>query len=111
MPAPDAVALLHRLPHFDVALHDDIEDALVLVAELILAELAQAHPGLEHDLPGALLQLAAEHFHEGRLAAAVGADQAVTIAVGKFYGDLFEKRLCTELNRNIGSREHARPVK
>ena len=39
----DAVALGHRLPHFRVALHHHVEHALVLVGELVLIELAEAH--------------------------------------------------------------------
>ncbi len=38
----DAVALAHRFPHFGVALHHHVEHALVLIAELVLAQLAQA---------------------------------------------------------------------
>ena len=58
------VALLHGVPHLDVALHHDVEHALVFVGELVLVQLAEAHPRLQHHLAGALLELAAEHLHE-----------------------------------------------
>ena len=97
-------------PHLDVALHDDVEHALVFVAELVLVQLAQAQAGLQHDLADALLELAAQDFHERGLAAAVGADQAIAVAVGELDGDLFEERLGTKLNRDVGSREHFCPI-
>ena len=46
----DAVALVHRLPELDVTLHHHVEHALVLVGELVLVQLAEAQPGLQHDL-------------------------------------------------------------
>jgi hypothetical protein len=64
-----------------VALHHHVEHALVLVGELVLVQLADAHPVLQHDVAGALLELAAEDLHERGLAAAVRADQAVAVAV------------------------------
>jgi hypothetical protein len=71
----DAIALGHRLPHLDVALHHDVEHALVLVAELVLVQLAEPHARLQHHLAGALLELAAQDLHQRGLAAAVRADR------------------------------------
>ena len=102
----DDVALVHRLPHLDVALHHDVEHALVLVGELVLVELAEPHARLQHDLAGALLQLAAEDLHEGGLAAAVGADQAVAVAVGELDGDVLEQGLGAELDGDVRSGKH-----
>jgi hypothetical protein len=64
----DQVALLHGVPHLGVALHDDVEHALVLVGELVLIELAEPQARLQHHLAGALFQLAAKNLHEGGLA-------------------------------------------
>ena len=106
----DRVALLHRAPHLDMTLHHHVEHALVLVAELVLVQLAQAQAGLQHDLAGTRLELAAEDFHERRLAAAVGADQAIAIAIGELDGDVFEQRLGAELNGDVGGGEHGVPI-
>ena len=67
-------------------------------------------PGLQHDIAGALLELAAEHLHERGFAAAVGADQAVAIAVGELDGDLFEERLGAELDGDVGGGKHVCPI-
>jgi hypothetical protein len=92
-----------------MALHHRIEHALVFVAELVLVQLAHAQARLQHHLAGARLQLAAEHFHQRGLAATVGADQPIAVAVGELDGDLFEERLRAELDREIGSGEHGIP--
>ncbi len=97
----DAVAFgLHR-PEFLVAHDHRIDDAEVLVGELVLAQLAQAHVGFQHDLAGARLQVVAEDLHEGRLAATVGADQAVAVAVAELDGNVLEQRLGAELHGDI----------
>src|SRR5690606_4816024 len=53
-------------------------------------------------IAGARLQVAAENFHEGGLAGAVGADQAIAIAVTEFDGHIFEQRLGAELHGDVG---------
>jgi hypothetical protein len=87
----DAIALMHRVPELDVALHHDVQDALILVTELVLVELAHAQPGLQHDVARARLQLATEDLHERRFAAAVRADEAVAVAVRKLDRDVLEQ--------------------
>ncbi len=89
-----------------MALHHDINDALVLVAELILVQLAHAQAGLQGDLANTLLQLAAQDFHQRGLAATVGPDQAITVAVRELDSDAFKERLCTKLNRNVRGNQH-----
>lgn len=85
--------------------HDHrIDDAEVLVGELVLAQLAQAHVGFQHDLAGARLQVVAEDLHEGRLAATVGADQAVAVAVAELDGNVLEQRLGAELHGDVSCR-------
>ena len=102
----DAVALGHRLPELGVALHHHVEDALILIAELILVQFAEAHPGLQHHIARARVEIPAEHLHERGLAGAVGADESVSVAVDEFDRDLLEQRLGAELHGNIGSGEH-----
>ena len=58
--------------------------------------------------PTLWLELAAEHLHERGFAAAVGADQAVAVAIGELDGDVFEERLGAELDGDVGSGEHSR---
>ena len=102
----DEIALLHRRPHLGVTLHHDVENALVFVAELVLVQLAEPHPSLQHHLARRRLEVAAEYFHQGRLAGTVGADQPVTVAVRELDGDLLEQRLTAELDCDVGGREH-----
>ena len=67
-------------------------------------------PALQHDIAGALLEFAAQYFHEGRLATAVRADQPIAVAVGEFDRDLFKQRLRAKLNGDVGSRKHLIPM-
>jgi len=97
----DAVTLGLDLPQLFVAHDHGVDHAEVFVGELILAQLAQAHVGFEHHLTGRRLQLAAENLHEGRLAAAVGADQAVAVAAAELDGNVFEQRLGAELHGDV----------
>jgi hypothetical protein len=108
----DDVALFHGVPHLDMALHHDVQHALVFVGELVLVELAEPQARLQHDFAGALLQLAAENLHEGGLAAAVGPDQAITVAVGELHRHLLEQRFGAELDGDVRGGKHGqRPEK
>ncbi len=102
----DAIALLHRRPQLRMAAHDHVEHALILVAELVLIQLAEPHPDLQHHVAGACLEIAAQHLHERGLARTVRADQAVTIAVAELDRHLLEERLGAELNGDIGCGKH-----
>ncbi len=73
--------------------------------ELVLAQLAQPLAAVERDVAGRRLEIAAEDFHERRLAAAVGADQAVAIAVAELDRDVLEQGLGAELHRDVGRSE------
>ena len=95
------VALLDGGPHFRVAHHDDVEDAHVFKRKLVLAQLAQALVGIEHDVAARRVQVAAQDLHERRLAAAVRADQAIAVAVAEFDGDILKQWLGAKLHRNI----------
>ncbi|MNE05534.1 hypothetical protein D3C80_981000 [compost metagenome] len=82
--------------------HDHgVDHGEFFVGELILAQLAQAYVRLEHDLAGGRFQVVAEDFHEGRLAATVGADKAVAVAVAKLDRNVFEQGLGTELHGDV----------
>src|SRR5690606_5652387 len=50
---------------------------------------------------GAGLQVTAQDLHEGGLAAAVGADQAITVAVTELDGNVLEQRLGAELHGDV----------
>ena len=107
----DRVALAHRSPHFDVAHQHHVEHPLVLVGELVLAELADALVGIDRHRAGAGLEVAAEDLHESRLAAAVGADQAVAVAAAELDGDVLEQGLGPELHGDAGGDDHGIPGK
>ena len=104
----DRIALRHRLPHLGVAHHHHIQHAHVLVGELVLAQLAEALVLVQHHVAGSRLQIAAEDLHERGLAAAVGADQAVAVAVAEFDGDVFKQGLGPELHGDICGGKHGK---
>ena len=97
-------------PTSRVALHHHIQHALVFVAELVLVQLAEPHAGLQHHFAGARFEVAAQDLHQRGLAAAVGADQAIAVAVGELDRDVLEQRLGVELDGEVGGREHGVPV-
>ncbi|MNN48907.1 hypothetical protein D3C81_1634080 [compost metagenome] len=100
----DTVTLGFDFPQLAVAHDHRVDHGEFLVGELVLAQLAQAGVRLKHDLACGRLQVTAEDFHEGRLAATVGADQAVAVAVVEFDGNVFEQRLGAELHGDVSGR-------
>ena len=78
------IALTHRCPHFGMAHHHHIQHTHLFKSELILTQLAQTLISIEHHVAGGWLKITTKDFHEGGLAAAVGADQAVAIAIAEF---------------------------
>ena len=84
-----------------MAHHHHVQHALVFVGELVLAQPGHALVAIERDIARGRLQIAAQDFHEGGLAAAVGADQAVAVAVAEFDGDVFKQRLGAELHGDV----------
>ncbi len=102
----DGVALAHRGPHLGVAHQHHVEHALVLEGELVLAQPSHPLAGVDRHRPRARLQLAAQDLHERRLAAAVGADQAVAVAAAELDGDVLEQGLGPELHGNAGDDDH-----
>ena len=69
---------------------------------------AAPHPlvGIDRHRPRARLQLAAQDLHERRLAAAVGADQAIAVPVAGLHGDVREKGLGPELHGHAEGDDH-----
>ena len=102
----DRVALAHRGPHLGVAHQHHVEHPLVLVGELVLAQLADALVGVDRHRARGGLEVAAEDLHEGRLAAAVGADQAVAVAAAELDVDVLEQGLGPELHGDAGGDDH-----
>ena len=102
----DRVALGHGRPHLGVAHHDHVQHPYLLEGELVLAQLAQPHAGFERHVARRGLEVAADDFHEGRLAGTVGPDQTIPVAFPELDADVFEKRLGAELDSEIGSGNH-----
>jgi hypothetical protein len=102
----DRVALAHAGPHFGVAHQHHVNYTLVLVAELVLAQVGHAFVLFLRDVAGRRLQRPAEDLHQRRLAGAVGTDQAVAIALAELGVDVFEEGLGPELLGDIGGDEH-----
>ncbi|MNF74268.1 hypothetical protein D3C84_562960 [compost metagenome] len=97
----DAVALGLHLPQFFVTHDHGVDHVEFFVGELVLAQLAQAGVGIQHHLAAGGLEVAAEDLHEGRLAATVGADQAVAVAVVELDGNVFKQGLGPELHGDV----------
>ena len=102
----DRVALRLRGPQLLVAHEDDIEHPLILVGKLVLLQLAEPLVGIGGDVAAGGFEVVAEHFHQRRFPAAVGADEAIAVAVAELDGDVFEQGPRPELHREIGGREH-----
>ena len=79
-----------------------IEHIQIFKGELVLAQLAEPLAAVEHDIASAGHKIAAQNFHESGLAAAVRADQPVTVAFAEFDGDIFKQGLGPELHGDVG---------
>ena len=80
----NGITLAHRSPHFGMAHHHHIKHAHFFKGKLILTQFAQTLIGIEHYGSGGWLEITAKDFHESGLATAIGADQAVAIAIAEF---------------------------
>ena len=97
----DAVALFLHRPQLGVAHDHGVQHAVLFEGELILPQFTQALIRIEEHVAAGRRQIAAEDFHKGGLAAAVGADQAVTVAAAEFDRDVFKQRLAAELHGDV----------
>jgi hypothetical protein len=86
-----------------MAHHDAIDHEAILESELILAQFADPLAGIDTHIAGRRLQVAPQYFHKGGLARAVGPDEAITIAIAKLDGNVFEQGLGPELHGDVGS--------
>ena len=102
----DRITLGHRGPHLGVAHHDHIKYAHFFISELVLAQFTEALVRVQHDIAGRGIEVAAQNFHEGGLAAAVSADQTITVAVAKFDGNVFKQGLRPKLHGDISGGKH-----
>ncbi len=102
----DALALGPDLPQLLVSHDHHIDDALVFMSELVLAQLAQTHVDRAHHVAGARFEIAAEDLHEGGFAAAVGADQAIAVAVAEFHRHVFKQGPGPELDGEVAGSDH-----
>ena len=92
----ERVLLLHHLVQMGVALHDGIEDELVVIFVLILLEEGETLARIHGHGAVRRLQLAGENFEEGGLAGAVGTDDAVALARQEFDVDIFKQGLLAD---------------
>ncbi len=98
----DPVAFVFHAPQFLMAHDYGIQHAEFLVGELVLAQTAQALVGVQGHIAGGGRQLTREDLHQRGLAAAVGTDQTIAVAIGKLDGNVFEQGLGPELHGDIG---------
>ena len=102
----EPVALLIHLPQALVAHDHGMDHGELLERELILTQLTDARVRRDRDVAVRRLELAAQDLQERRLARAVRADQAVTMAVAELDGHVLEQRFLTELDGDVGSGNH-----
>ena len=81
---------MHRLPHLVVTHHHHVDHALVFIGELILAQPGHALVRIKRDVAAAGFQHPRQYFHESGFTTAIGADQAITVAVAELNGNVFE---------------------
>jgi hypothetical protein len=86
-----------------MAHHYRVDHETTLESKLILAQLTDSLTGIDIDIARGRLQIAAKYFHKRGFARAVGADQAIAIAVAEFDRNIFKQGFGPELNGNVGS--------
>ena len=97
----DGIALGDGGPQLAMAHHDHVQHAHLFVGELILAQLTDALVDVQAHITASGLQIAAEDLHEGGLATAVCADEAVAVAAAKLDADVLKQRLGAELHGDV----------
>ncbi len=100
---------VHRLlefPDLGVALEGHVDDAFLLMVVDVLAQPAHALARIQHDLARDGLDLAGEDPEEGRLAGAVGADQAIAVAGDQAQVDVLEQHLLAEGHGELAGGDH-----
>ncbi len=80
----DGILLLHDLIQAGVAHDDRVHDGIIVVFEVVLLQHGEALPGGDDDGSAGGLQVAGENPQEGGFPCAVGADDAVAVALRKF---------------------------
>ena len=102
----DRLALGHDLEEARVPHDDGVEDRLLVEGELVLPQHRDPLAGADDDLPLVRLDLAGENLQKGRLAGAVGADQAVAVARGELDIDVLENDPLAVGKGDIGCADH-----
>ena len=102
----EGILLLHDVVEVLVAHDDGIQHRVLIVLEVIL--LQDGHPFLpgNDDLSAGRLQVSGENPEEGGLAGAIGADDAVAVAGGKFQIHVLEQRLAREVETDVVDCDH-----
>ena len=100
----DDFALFEGGPEGFVAHDDGVDDAVGVEGVLVLGEDADLLGADDGALLG--VDLAGEDLHEGGLAGAVGAGEAVAAASGEGDGDILEEELRAIAHGDIGDRDH-----
>ena len=100
------LSLLERGPQLRAPAHDDIEHALVVVAEVVLPERADAQPTEARDVACRRLQLTGHHPQQRRLPGPVRADEAVVPVRPQLPRDALVQGLPAEAHGDVGQRDH-----
>src|SRR6185437_4672334 len=97
----ELVLLLHRVPQRLVPHDDGVDDALLLVLEMVLAEDAEAELAGDRDRPRVRVLAELEHLEERRFSRAVRAGEAVPLPRIELHRDVLEEDLGTETLGNF----------
>ena len=103
-----ALLLLHRPPQLAAPHHRHVEDQLLLVGEVVLAQHADAGALGDRDRAVRGDLVAGEDAQEGRLARAVGADHAVDLLRVEVQRHAGEQRLLAVVLGEVGDGDHRR---
>ena len=104
----ELVARVLHLPEFLVPHDHGVDDREFLERKLVLTQLAESLIRPHRHVTVGGLELPGQDFHQRRFAAAVGANQAIAMAVAKFNRDVFEQGFGTKLDGEVGSGQHGR---
>ena len=102
----ELILFLHDLIQALMAHDDRLQHLVAVKLEVVLTQHGHALAGGDDHFARGRLQLTGKHFEERRFARSVCADDAVTVAGGKFDVDVLEERLAAVRKRNILGCDH-----
>ena len=103
----ESLALFHIVPKRLMSHQDCIENAVLIVLEMVLIQYREPFTRSQFDSSFIRFQFAADGFEQRWFTCSVGSDYAIDIAVSKFDVDVFVKNSLPELNCKIRNCYHS----